>query len=698
MSRQFFWILRPTVVNGLKRWLVGMWLGLLCLSNAAMAQAPAQSPAQTQGLVLSADVVWQDLAPYVEVLEDPTRQLTLQEVQAPSVSPRFSPWRGPGELNLGYTASAWWIRVTFRREVHAPSDWLIEMPYLNLDELDFHAPGQAAVLTGNSRPLQSRPVRHRFFVFPFQPSDTVTTVYIRVASAYSLTVPMVVWQPQAFERSNERKSILQWLYYGGLLALLLYNLLIYFSLRDIRFVVYAAYVGVFSLAMLAGNGLGRLELWPNANRFDAVSQSFFLSLAAMLSMVLTRVFLNTPRLSGRLNLGLTLCAVLFGLLAVSYGLSTHYALNVQHMHTWMMVMVLPGAGLIMAAGLKAVRSRQTGARFFVLAWSCLWLGALVSAARALGWLPTNGFTAYSLQLSSGLEMLLLALALADLIRLERTAKAQAQAQALKASETMVSALRAAGERLEQAVAQRTQELAQSLEQERRLHEQQSRLGALISHEFRNPLGIIDSQISLIRKEKALGRMPQDKRIDTMSDAVRRLRSLFDTWLTSDRVRKSLEVADLKPLQLDAWLRHQVQIQDRLASNHVLQVEGLELACWVMADVDLLEIALSNLIDNACKYSPAGTTVRIQLCVGSREVGLCVHDEGPGIEHSLHTDIFQDYYRAHPEGVVPGFGLGLAFVARVAALHHGRVELQSELGQGSAFCLWLPTTPNTINTP
>ena len=659
------------------------WCGLVGAMTLACS-------VQAQGLRLTPEIKQHDLAPYLEVLEDPDGTLNLQDVTSGAAAKRFTAWRGHGDLHLGSTTSAWWIRVSLQRTPDAPHRWIIEMPYLNLDYLDFYWPGQAQVLTGSARPLDSRPVLHRFFVFPFELREEPTYLHVRVTSAYALTVPMVVWQPDAFIRSSQHKSMLQWLYTGGLLALMLYNLLIFMSLRDPRFVIYALYVGVFGLGMLAGNGLGRLELWPDAARFDAISQSFFLALAAALSMVLTRVFLGTPQFSVWLSRGLNVCAGCMTSLAIAYLASTEYTLAVQHLHMLMNVMVVPCAALIMVAGLMAIRRRQLGARFFVLAWCVLWLGASVSALRATGWLPTTLLTAYSLQLSSAVEMLLLALALADLIRLERNATAVAQAQALAASETMLSTLRASGEKLEQAVSQRTRELAEALEQERHLHEQQSRLGALISHEFRNPLGVIDSQISLLRKEKAVGRMQVDKRIDIMTGAVRRLRSLFDTWLSSDRVRKSLEAANIQRFELDDWLRSWAQAHAHLASNHQLEMRGLDQSCLVQADPDLLEIAVTNMVDNACKYSPAGSLVSIELCRRPGQAGIAVVDRGTGIEPEHHREVFEDYYRAHPEGAVTGMGLGLAFVARVAKMHHGQIELQSQPGQGSTFCLWLPT--------
>jgi signal transduction histidine kinase len=644
---------------------------------------------QAETLLLLPETKQQNLAPYLEILEDVSGRLGIDDVKQGPWAHDFKPWQGTGDLNLGYTASAWWLRFSLQRSDEAPRHWFIDLPYLNLDQVDFYAPDQKAILTGSMRPLATRPLQHRFFVFPIELDESPSRFYVRVSSGYSLTVPISAWQPEAFLQDSQQQLQLQWLYFGGLIALMLYNMLIFVSLRDQRFLFYALYVGFFGMAMLAGNGLGRVMVWPQATQFDAVSQSFFLSVAAMLSIALTRAFLNTRQLARFVHQSLSACAYAFGALAVAYAVSVWTPLPVQHLHTVMLVVGFFSAFLIMAAGCMALYKGQSGARFFVLAWGVLWTGALIASCRAMGWLPTSLLTAYSLQLSSALEMLLLALALADLIRLERHDKIEAQAQALEANQALLASSQASGEKLEQAVDQRTSQLAQALAQEKHLRDQQSRLGALISHEFRNPLGIIDSQISLLRKEKALGHAQIDKRIDIMSGAVQRLRALFDTWLNGDRIKKSLETADLKPLEINHWLQSTEQALRPLARNHRWGLQVLPHPVTVMFDADLLEIAVINLVDNACKYSPAGSQVALHLRERPGQIGIAVIDHGAGIAHEHRGRVFNAYFRVHPEGAVAGLGLGLTFVQRVADLHQGHIELESQPKLGSTFCLWLP---------
>jgi signal transduction histidine kinase len=359
----------------------------------------------------------------------------------------------------------------------------------------------------------------------------------------------------------------------------------------------------------------------------------------------------------------------------------------------MMLTSIPAGILVTWASVGALRMGHTGVRFFLLAWGTLWFGSLIATLRAFGWLPTTTLTAYSLQISSAVEMLLLSLALADMINIERKQREAAQQETLKAQHELLEHARTAEEKLERAVIDRTTQLTQALDNEMQLLKQYMRFGALISHEFRNPLGIIDSQISLMRKEDAMGQMPLEKRLKTISSATRRLLSLFEKWLQGDRLNHALQKMNIAPLTLTPWLSEMVHAQSQYHATHQLQLLFSDSAVKVMADEDLLEIAVLNLIDNACKHSDPGTLVQIHLRESPQKVGIAVTDQGPGIAPEHQALILEDYYRVRPEGPTQGLGLGLSFVLRIAQMHHGELEVQSQPGQGSSFCLWLPIAEN-----
>jgi len=234
---------------------------------------------------------------------------------------------------------------------------------------------------------------------------------------------------------------------------------------------------------------------------------------------------------------------------------------------------------------------------------------------------------------------------------------------------------------------RRDELAVLLAREQETRQQYVRFGALISHEFRNALGVIESQVKTLRKESEHGVAQIDRRTTAVLDATRRLSGMFDTWLAGDRFQNSLQRAQPRHLLLKPWLQQWLLVQVDLVASH--PVELLDEALEVEADPELLQLALANLVGNACKYSAPGAPVRIETRLAPGQVGIAVIDHGIGIAPEHQARVLQAYFRVAPEGSVRGIGLGLSIVDQVARLHGGRIELRSELGSGSDFCLWLP---------
>jgi signal transduction histidine kinase len=173
----------------------------------------------------------------------------------------------------------------------------------------------------------------------------------------------------------------------------------------------------------------------------------------------------------------------------------------------------------------------------------------VASLRIFGLVQTNALTAYSVQISSAAEMLLLAFALADTVRHERDAREHAQQQALASSEQLMQVMKESEQRLENAVEERTAQLNLSLATEKAVLAQYVRFGSLISHEFRNPLGIIDSQVALMKKSPASAGPDHLSRLDAISSATQRLVKMFDQWLADGQVRPDLRPMTVVPVSV-----------------------------------------------------------------------------------------------------------------------------------------------------
>jgi signal transduction histidine kinase len=626
----------------------------------------------------------------ISILEDKRGDMGFEQASRPENAALYKPWPvDQGQINMGFTQSAYWVRVGLRRDVNAPANWVLEVPFFLLNQVDFYAPQRPVVRTGGERPLTSRPFLHRFFAFPIEVDTQNHYYYLRVSSHHSVTVPITMWQEQAFRHHVQNTTLLQALYFGGLLALLIYNLFLGLSLKDLRFLLYSMFIAVFGLGMLSGNGMGQMFFWPGQPWFDSIAQTFFICLSGAFVMLFANQFLQARRYLPKSSTLLLTFALLFLInacmlvVAPWLGFPTLWAVQMLYF------LALPASLMVLIAGYRVLKLGHKGARFFLLAWAVLWSGAIIATLRAFEFIPTNVWTSYSLQLSSAVEMLLLAFALADIVHLERQERERAQREALQANQQLLQRSQSAQEQLEGEVQKRTQELQQALVTQTQFLDKYLRFGALISHEFRNPLGIVNSQISLLRKEYSAGQLTMDKRLDTMASATQRLLSLFETWLHGDRLQHDMKSFFPQHIPLAAWLRELVDAQSVYHEKNPLSLQLLAPVGDVWVDENLLEVAMLNLIDNACKYSEPGQAVVIETRKKPGWVGMAVIDQGCGIDIKDHQLIFEDYQRVSAESSIAGLGLGLAFVRRIVEKHRGQLELESALGVGSTFCLWLP---------
>ena len=238
----------------------------------------------------------------ISILEDKRGDMDFEQASRPENAASYKPWPiDQGQINMGFTQSAYWVRVGLQRAADAPANWVLEVPFFLLNQVDFYAPQRLVVRTGGERPLASRPFLHRFFAFPVEIDTQTQHFYLRVSSHHSVTVPITMWQEQAFLHHVQNTTLLQALYFGGLLALLIYNLFLGLSLKDLRFLLYSAFIAVFGLGMLSGNGMGQMFFWPEQPRFDSIAQTFFICLSGAFAMLFAQQFLQARRYTPKIS-------------------------------------------------------------------------------------------------------------------------------------------------------------------------------------------------------------------------------------------------------------------------------------------------------------------------------------------------------------------------------------------------------------
>ena len=410
---------------------------MLLLAFAAAAQTGTVAIGNNGSYVLSESFTF---------LEDPGNQLTLEDILRPDLQPRFkSVAHGPQSTNFGGTSSAIWLRVVLQPGSDAPAQWLLEVAYPPLDQLDLYVSNSRGGFDrqsgGDSLPFPERPIPHRNHVKPIVLQPGVASVmYLRIASEGAVSAPTTLWQPTALWQNDQKHYAVFGLYFGLLIGLLAYNLLLFLSVRDTAYLIYVVFVAFIGLSQAANSGLGAQFLWPNALWWNIHSINTMHAASGAFAMLFVRSFLASRSKMPKADLWLR---VLFGSWMVTVLASLVMSYKLASNMTSVLALLSVVTILVMAV--ISIRRNHPGSKSFGLAWGALLIGVVTQVAHNHGYLPSNPFTVDALLIGSALEMVLLSFALADRINVARREKELAQAQ-VAAEQTVVQALEQSQER------------------------------------------------------------------------------------------------------------------------------------------------------------------------------------------------------------------------------------------------------------
>jgi PAS domain S-box-containing protein len=247
--------------------------------------------------------------------------------------------------------------------------------------------------------------------------------------------------------------------------------------------------------------------------------------------------------------------------------------------------------------------------------------------------------------------------------------------------------------LETLVAARTSELQMALERATSADRVKSEFVSNVSHELRTPLANIKLYLTLLTQ----GRPDKHQLyMDVLHRETGRLQTLIEGLLDLSRLELGKMQTNLRPTDLNLLVRtlaadRAALIADRGLALDVKTHTDLPL---VLADAKLIEQVITNLLTNAINYTPAGGA--ITLCTSTAQVGgqvwgtVSVSDTGPGISAEDYTRLFERFFRgqAGRASDAPGTGLGLAICKEIVDRHAGQITVESQVGKGSTFAVWL----------
>jgi len=621
----------------------------------------------TIAFVLFASVAWARAKPSarvrVDYLEDKGGAMTFDDARAAA-------FRAVDRTNIGYSSSAFWLRVAIATDDDATS-WLIE-PARPPDHAELFAEGMRPRRSGTLVPPSERDVPTRVVAFRVDLHPHAEhTFHLRIASDDTLDLGVIVSDADTFADRERVENLLAGAYYGLVLGIVLYNFFLFLSTRDRTYLLYVVFQTSLVLAQASLDRFGWLYVWSRSTWFAQRSDEVLGSFVIFTSIRFATAFLETRARWPRMHRALSIVG--YGALALSFAaLVKDNDVVKLGMAAWFLL----GVALLLATGVVGVRERVPNAPFFLAAWGLFLVGAIGHVLSAIGVLQLSGPAGLAgLKLGSAAEATLLSLGLGHRIRLLRASAAHAK----ELADTLAE-LRAAQDLLVR------QERLATL----------GRIAAGVGHEVGNPLNFVSGGAAELDAHlAALEARPGDAK--ALADARRALRLVSSG---SERIKKV--VANFRryvtsrdvvtaPTDLVAELTETLDLTAELCARCGVSVER-ELAPLppVMARAGEIAQVFMNIVLNACHAMAGGGSLRVSTKAGDASVEIRFMDDGPGVPASRRATIFDPFVR---DEVGSGTGLGLFVSREIVARHGGELRLE-ESAVGATFVVTLPAGGQT----
>ena len=410
-----------------------LFLALLCLSLTANGNNAAPD--------LSVNPITQEypLGTHTWFYEDTSGDLTFADVSANN----FRQWQKSQQDNLsfGYTGSVYWFHVSLANDAADLQKRLLEIAYPVLDYIDMYIMRdqtlQESHQFGDRLPFAQRPVDHANFVVPLDlPGKSRTDIYLRVKTGSSMQIPLKLWSYEALVERDQNELIASGLYFGAMLIMTLYNLMLFFVLRDRNFMYYVVYVISMAMLIFGIKGYSFKYLWPEASAWNDQSLVLSLAFTVVFACAFTSSFLQVPQHRPLLSKILTFHMVV-GAVCALLAFVVPYRLAIIST----ILMALSSILCCFTIGIVRWKDRYDAVRYYLLAWSFMLAGGAILAMNKFGLVPNNFFTQNAAQIGSSIEVVLLSIALANQMNTERHLRQLAQEETLHAQMSAMESLK-----------------------------------------------------------------------------------------------------------------------------------------------------------------------------------------------------------------------------------------------------------------
>ncbi|MEE2742568.1 MAG: 7TM diverse intracellular signaling domain-containing protein [Bdellovibrionota bacterium] len=644
---------------------------------------------------------------HLDILEDPTKKLTIHDVNNEEWAKKFVTSKEEVP-NFGFSKSAFWVRLKIKNKSQHKK-WFLSQNYYYHDEVILFKKVQGhwkSKKTGDMYPFSTREVDVRPITFSINPGEE-DLYFLRVQGSIN-QLQLSLATPTKFSIDENRETYALGLFFGLVLSMVAYNAFIFFSTGSSSYLYYVLYVFFYGLFLAHFNGFTQIHLfrdlpWMNNNGtlLWVGGTSLFLSFFTINFLGLRD---STPKIY-KIFIFLSFTSFLVMLSSIIFP----FYINIR-IYTIHSLLALP---IIFYTAIYRVKMNYRPAKYYLFAFSLMILGTFTMTLIPFDIIPSNAFTNKAGLLGNALELIFLSMGLADKFNLIQEESLQKEIEytrklkmsSLKEKETyrqlqiVHNQLLVANEGLETKVEERTIELNKSLNQLKSFTEERSNFFAKLSHELRTPLNSILGFSNILLEESGKGlefnKYTKDEYLNCVISSGNTLLGLINEV-------HDITKLDLGKLKINYNSFSLKNLLNNISTYLISECEKKGLLFYFKMDESLptniildelrLKQVLSNLLENALKFTDDGF---ISLKVSSQTSGdkvdlkFVIEDSGPGINDKEIGLIFDEFYsnsreKEKSDKATFSSGIGLYITKKLVEKMEGQIFVKSKPKKGTTF--------------
>jgi two-component sensor histidine kinase len=529
---------------------------------------------------------------YLRVFKDNTHKVTIDEILNSKDNFPFN----KSEINVpnfGTSNATFWIEFTVKNNTKV-NDVLLAIEFPELNIVNFYYPnnlgGYEVSKSGQWKKVSERDFHHQYYIFDLDlEPDQVKTYYLEIQTNEDVLFPVKVGTVEALYDSFNTQDFIFGVYYGILLIMILYNLGVYFIVRDESYLYYIIYIFFVGLVQLCFLGHGIKYFWTD-NMWLADNMVYLSGIGSGIFVLLFAYkFLEVKKQLPKLKYGVHILSGIYGIaLFLVFLKQPIITFNLINATAFLVSIYLILISLVL------IRKGRREAKYFLFAWSWFFIAVIIFVLRNFGLLPFNAYTYYVLQIGSSIGIFLLSLALADKIKMYRKEKEEAQKRILEEINEKKNIIKAHNIELEQKVKERTNALELANKELKQKNNEKEVMMKEIHHRVKNNLQIVNS---LLRMQSHHFEDPMVIQVfEECQNRVVSMALLHERMYKTDNI-KHIDVKDHLTLLVEDLIK--TYKTDKNVELNIKVEKSIDLGISTLVPLGLI---INEIVTNSLKYA------------------------------------------------------------------------------------------------